>query len=165
VMRGKLALPDPAGMNPDQDDVDTAMINEFLGLMERDKVDFTLGFRRLADAADADEDTWLDLFSGQRQPASDWLGVWRERRRMVQPSGSDHGLASEQLRRANPIYIPRNHRVEAALQAASEHGDMAVFEQVLEAIRRPYVERPGHEPDAEPAPPEVTSRYQTFCGT
>ena len=69
------------------------------------------------------------------------------------------------MHRANPLYIPRNHRVEEALAAASEHGDLAPFDRLLEVITHPFDERPGGERYAEPAPREVTARYRTFCGT
>jgi uncharacterized protein YdiU (UPF0061 family) len=63
----------------------------------------------------------------------------------------------------NPVYIPRNHRVEEALDAATQ-GDLAPFERLLEAVTSPYVERPGLEEYAEPAP-EDFGTYRTFCGT
>jgi len=59
--------------------------------------------------------------------------------------------------------IPRNHRVEEAL-AAAEAGDLAPFEGVLAAIRRPYEETPGNEP-YRTGPPAGCGPYRTFCGT
>ena len=69
------------------------------------------------------------------------------------------------MRRVNPLVIARNHRVEEALAAASNEGDLAPFERLLDAIRRPYDEAPELAPYAEPAPASVTERYRTFCGT
>ncbi len=69
------------------------------------------------------------------------------------------------MRRVNPFVIARNHRVEEALTAASDQGDLAPFERLLDAIRRPYDEAPELAPYAEPAPAAVTARYRTFCGT
>ena len=69
------------------------------------------------------------------------------------------------MRRVNPNVIPRNHRVEEALASASDAGDFLPFEQLLNALRRPFDEDPAQSPFAEPAPAEITSRYQTFCGT
>ncbi len=65
--------------------------------------------------------------------------------------------------RSNPIYIPRNHLVEEALAAATE-GDIAPFEQLLDAVTAPYDQRPGRERYAEPAPDDFGA-YRTFCGT
>jgi uncharacterized protein YdiU (UPF0061 family) len=69
------------------------------------------------------------------------------------------------MRRASPWIIPRNHRVEEALAAASDHGDLAPFERLLQALRRPFDEHPDDAPFAEPAPAAVTACYRTFCGT
>ena len=69
------------------------------------------------------------------------------------------------MRGANPFVIPRNHRVEEALAAASDAGDLAPFERLLDALRRPFDEAPELAPYGEPAPPAVTACYQTFCGT
>ncbi len=55
--------------------------------------------------------------------------------------------------------------MEEALEAASDRGDLAPFERLLEAVTRPFEARAGLEAYARPAPPEVTARYQTFCGT
>jgi uncharacterized protein YdiU (UPF0061 family) len=69
------------------------------------------------------------------------------------------------MRRVNPFVIARNHRVEEALDAASDAGDLAPFERLLAAVRQPFVEDDGQAPFAEPAPAEVTAGYRTFCGT
>ena len=69
------------------------------------------------------------------------------------------------MRRVNPVVIARNHRVEEALSAASDEGDLAPFERLLDAVRRPFDEVPELAPYAEPAPPAVTACYRTFCGT
>ena len=65
--------------------------------------------------------------------------------------------------RVNPVYVPRNHLVEEALDAATA-GDDAPLEQLLEVVRRPYDERPGLERYAEPAP-DGFGTYTTYCGT
>jgi uncharacterized protein YdiU (UPF0061 family) len=69
------------------------------------------------------------------------------------------------MRCANPAIIPRNHRVEEALDAASETGDLAPFERLLAALRQPYDEAPGTAAFAEPAPAHFMASYRTFCGT
>ena len=65
--------------------------------------------------------------------------------------------------RVNPIYIPRNHLVEEALDAATA-GDLAPFSRLLDAVTQPFDERPGFERYAEPAP-DSFGRYRTYCGT
>ena len=81
-------------------------------------------------------------------------------------SGSDAAAArAARMRRASPWLIARNHRVEEALAAASEHGDLGPFNRLLDALRRPYDETEADARYAEPAPAEITAGYQTFCGT
>jgi uncharacterized protein YdiU (UPF0061 family) len=63
----------------------------------------------------------------------------------------------------NPLYIPRNHRVEEALAAATA-GDLAPFRRLVEVVSQPFDERPGLASYAEPAP-ESFGPYRTFCGT
>jgi uncharacterized protein YdiU (UPF0061 family) len=65
--------------------------------------------------------------------------------------------------RVNPVYIPRNHRVEEALAQAAL-GDMRPFQRLLGAVSRPFEERPGLEDYAEPAP-TGGAPYITYCGT
>ena len=65
--------------------------------------------------------------------------------------------------RVNPVYIPRNHLVEEALDAATA-GDLDPVERLLDAVTRPFEERPGLERYAAPAP-ESFGPYRTFCGT
>ncbi len=65
--------------------------------------------------------------------------------------------------RVNPVYIPRNHKVEEALTAATE-GDLDPFRQLVEVLARPFDERPGLEAYAVPAPTGAIP-YRTFCGT
>ena len=64
----------------------------------------------------------------------------------------------------NPIYIPRNHLVEAALSAAVDHNDLAPFQALLAVLAQPFTARPGLESYAEAAP-RGSAPYRTFCGT
>jgi uncharacterized protein YdiU (UPF0061 family) len=132
---------------------DAALADDWLALLQAQRVDFTLGWRRLADAADGDEAPLRALF-GEPQSLDPWLARWRERH----PDGAA-------MRRVSPFVIARNHRVEEALAAASEGNDLAPFTRLLAAVREPYVERDEHAHFAQPAPAEVTACYQTFCGT
>ena len=68
------------------------------------------------------------------------------------------------MRGINPAFIPRNHLVEAALNAAIAHGDFGPFEEMLGVLSRPYDDRPGAERYMEP-PLESERVRQTFCGT
>jgi serine/tyrosine/threonine adenylyltransferase len=66
--------------------------------------------------------------------------------------------------RVNPIYIPRNHKVEEALKAAFESDDFAPFETLLGVLQHPFTEKAEFAEFAEPAP-ESFGPYRTFCGT
>jgi serine/tyrosine/threonine adenylyltransferase len=65
--------------------------------------------------------------------------------------------------RVNPVYIPRNHRVEEAL-AAADGGDLGQFRRLVDVVSRPFEERPGLDGYAGPAP-AGSSPYRTYCGT
>ncbi len=161
VVRAKLGLDDRA--NPEDD---RTLVNEFLQLLHEQQVDFTLGFRRLAQAAgeDAESDgsAWRDLTGHSAQAFAPWLARWRERLRRNPGSPTERRAAMD---RANPIYIPRNQRVEEALIAAVEHDDLGPFERLLAVLEHPFIERTGDAAFAEPAPAELTAGYRTYCGT
>jgi uncharacterized protein YdiU (UPF0061 family) len=132
---------------------DDALIDDWLGLLHAQRVDYTLAFRRLIAFAEGDEAPLRNLFA-DAGPLDAWLARWRDR-----------NPAREPMRRANPFVIARNHRVEEALAAASDDGDLAPFERMLTAVRDPYVENVEQAYYAQAAPAEVTACYQTFCGT
>ena len=155
-LRAKLGL----GGNGD-DGADTALGESWLDLLQAQQVDFTLAWRRLADAAAGDEAPLRALFPGQ--PGLDrWLQRWRERS-AAESTGPDPRAAA--MRHVNPWLIPRNHRVEEALAAASDAGDLGPFERLLNALRRPYDEDPALSRYAEPAPDGFMAEFRTFCGT
>jgi protein adenylyltransferase len=68
------------------------------------------------------------------------------------------------MRAVNPAVIPRNHIVEAALDAAVARQDFAPFEELLDVLSRPHEDQPAYERYAVPPTPEERVR-QTFCGT
>lgn len=144
---------------------DTALVDDWLALLLAQSVDFTLGWRRLADAAEGRDAPLRDLFA-DRAALDAWLSRWRERCAR-DDAGGGPGAAARALRMrlASPWIIPRNHRVEEALAAAMHDDDLAPFERLLDALRQPFDERPEHALYAEPAPAEAQSGYQTFCGT
>jgi uncharacterized protein YdiU (UPF0061 family) len=68
------------------------------------------------------------------------------------------------MRAVNPRFIPRNHRVEEAIESAVEREDFAPFEALLTVLSRPYDDQPGSSRYAEP-PEGGGVGYRTFCGT
>ena len=64
----------------------------------------------------------------------------------------------------NPAFIPRNHRVEAVIDAAVERADLAPFHHLVDVLATPYDDDAGSEEDATPPRPDQVV-HQTFCGT
>jgi serine/tyrosine/threonine adenylyltransferase len=157
-LRAKLGLDPTRG----DDAADGALANDWLGLLQAQQVDFTLGWRRLGDAAAGNDAPLLALFT-DAAPVREWLGRWQARTAGEVAAGRQ--ARAQAMRRASPWIIPRNHRVEEALTAASEQDDLGPFQRLLAALREPWDEKPEHAVYAEPAPAAVTACYQTFCGT
>ncbi len=156
------------GLRRDEPD-DEALAEIWLSLLQAARVDFTLGWRRLADAAGGNEAPLRALFTDARA-LDEWLPKWRQRCASEdRAEGKAPAVAgterAERMRRVNPWIIPRNHRVEEALAAASHEGDLAPFDRLLGALKRPFDEAGELAAYAEPAPAAVTACYQTFCGT
>lgn len=145
-MRAKLGLRDRAA-----DPETTPLIEELIALMGTSRVDYTSFFRALRTAATGDDRTVRGMF-----PDLAGFDAWAERWRALSPDPAA-------MDAVNPVYIPRNHLVEEALDAATA-GEMGPFERLLGAVTAPFVERPGLERYAAPAP-ESFGAYRTFCGT
>ncbi|WP_460448728.1 protein adenylyltransferase SelO [Alsobacter sp. SYSU BS001988] len=141
---------------------DLALAQDLLGLMAEARADFTLTFRKLADAAPGPaHDGELRALLGGATALDAWLARWRTR---LASAGRDPAEAARSMRLANPAVIPRNHLVEAMIEAAVERQDFGPFEEMLEAVTRPFDPRPDHAGYAD-APPRSDVPYRTFCGT
>jgi uncharacterized protein YdiU (UPF0061 family) len=141
---------------------DAELVSALFAAMQSAGADFTLTFRRLARSVEdpAADDSLLALFTAS-SGIEDWLRRWRER---VASEPQDAAGRAASMRRVNPAFIPRNHRVQAALEAASTHGDFGPFHQLLDILGHPYDDQPGRgEFEQPPAPGERVLR--TFCGT
>jgi uncharacterized protein YdiU (UPF0061 family) len=141
-------------------DGDAQFVGDFLSALHDGQVDFTLGFRGLAQAVLSDRKALRSLFACT-ESIDGWLERWDER---LELEGVQATARAEQMQRVNPAFIPRNHKVEEALEAAVERSDLGPFQELLEVIRRPFDEQPGREAYSVPAP-LGGEPYQTFCGT
>ncbi|NYE38586.1 uncharacterized protein YdiU (UPF0061 family) [Nocardioides cavernae] len=145
-MRAKLGLPD--GL---EEAVASPLVTDLVSLLQAGHPDHTGFFRSLAAAARGDVEP-------ARSQLLDLAGfdAWSERWLAVGPD-------PDAMDRVNPAYVPRNHLVEEALDAATA-GDLGPVEQLLDVLERPYDVRPGLERYAEPAP-DSFGAYTTYCGT
>ncbi len=149
-MRAKL------GLLGDAQSGELDLANGFLAAMDGQAVDYTLAFRGLSAAARGDDSLIRPLFADPKRYDA-WATGWRAR--LADPIAS-----AETMNRVNPVYIPRNHMVEAALTAAVDGGDLAPFHALLAVLAQPFTPRPGLESYTQPAP-RGSAPYRTFCGT
>ncbi|SFE87433.1 protein adenylyltransferase SelO [Blastococcus tunisiensis] len=145
-MRAKLGLPEGLA-----DDVAAPLVDDLLAQLQLGHVDLTSFFRALGRAA-----------RGEAEPARNLVldlaafDGWLQRWLALEPDAAA-------MDRVNPVYIPRNHLVEEALDAATG-GDLGPLGRLLDAVTAPYDERPGLERYAAPAPADFGA-YRTYCGT
>lgn len=146
-MRSKLGL-----FNEEKDD--ETLIDDLITLMQNNQADYTNTFRALTFNKLADN----KMFGTQE--FIEWRGVWQARLENQQESIES---AYQLMRNSNPAVIPRNHRVEEALEAAVEQGDYSVMQQLVEVLHNPYDH--ASENEEYTTLPASTIPYQTFCGT
>ncbi len=152
------------GLSTSEED-DLALINDLLATMDGQQVDFTLLFRNLAVLLQDHElpDTQQAAYT-QFDDASlfkPWVERWRERLRH-ETQNTDKSI--QLMNQVNPLYIPRNHKVEEALDAAVSHADYSKFETLIDTLSKPHLLQTGKDEYAQPAP-ETFGAYKTFCGT
>jgi uncharacterized protein YdiU (UPF0061 family) len=142
---------------------DLELLSAWLGLMHRNQCDYTLTFRRLCNAVDAGEAADAQLCASLIHPNEyrEWATRWRSRLAR-EPQTAQERAAS--MRRVNPAFIPRNHRIEQVIAAAIERDDFAPFEEMLSVLARPYEDQERFEAYTH-APQPAERVLQTFCGT
>jgi serine/tyrosine/threonine adenylyltransferase len=146
------------GVSPG-DDASWALVESLLRLMHRERADFTRTFHRLAGALAGDESPLPDEV-GDGAALRDWLGEWRAD---LARRGIETAQAVRRMRSVNPVVIPRNHQIEAVIEAGND-GDFEPFHRLHAALREPYAERPENaEYQRAPRPDEEVQA--TFCGT
>ena len=121
---------------------DAELVTDLLALLHAQQVDWTTFFRALPRGRA--RDLFLD-----REAFDAWAARWEAQR---DPDAEPD--------RVNPVYVPRNHLVDAALTAA-EAGDLAPFHEMVDVLRRPFDERAGLERWTEPG----SGPFVTYCGT
>ena len=147
------------GLNTAEDG-DFKLVQGLLNTMEECEADFTLTFRRLSQAARGESASIRHLFSNPTLYDL-WERDWHSRLGRETTSSDERATKMD---RVNPLYIPRNHKVEEALSMAVNDGDLSAFKTILATISAPFVEILGRESFAEPGP-KTSVPYRTFCGT
>jgi uncharacterized protein YdiU (UPF0061 family) len=149
------------GLNTAHDD-DKALIEQLFDHMARNQVDFTLTFYHLSllDHDTADDAAILALFD-QDEAFVQWLEQWRQR---LAREGSSDDERKRHMRQVNPVYIPRNHLIEAAIRAAEDDNNFSVFHALHEVLQHPYEVQAGKEIYMQPPQPHEVV-HKTFCGT
>jgi serine/tyrosine/threonine adenylyltransferase len=133
---------------------DTVLVADLLAWMQGTAADFTNTFRTLSDAAASTNMTNAD------PDFAAWHSRWQSRRARQPQSVA---AAEDLMRRHNPAFIPRNHKVEEALVAATTAHDFSVMERLLAVLRTPYDDAAVLPDFSRPA--QSRERYLTFCGT
>jgi uncharacterized protein YdiU (UPF0061 family) len=141
---------------------DPALGQDLLACMASQGADFTLTFRGLCDAAlgPEREGALRGLFA-DTGAIDEWLLRWRQR---LASEGGEPAERQAAMRRANPLFIPRNHLVEEAIAAAQNARDFKPFESLLAVLSAPYEDQLGFERYADPPRPDQIV-HETFCGT
>lgn len=138
-----------------KEEKDENIIEELLKLMKKYKADYTNTFRNLTLGNIND----IPMFD--KEDFKVWYDLWQERLKKQSESIED---SIELMKNNNPIVIPRNHRVEEALDAAVKYNDYTVMEKLLEAINSPYDYSNINEYYSE-LPKPTSCAYRTYCGT
>jgi uncharacterized protein YdiU (UPF0061 family) len=143
-------------------DGDPALAQDLLDAMAKNQADFTLTFRRLSEAAlDPARDAEVRQLFADPGAYDDWAIRWRQR---IGDEPQVPAIRRTAMRAVNPAFIPRNHRVEAVIEAAVNRDDFAPFEELLTVLSKPCEDQPAYAFYADP--PEPHQRVlQTFCGT
>ena len=134
---------------------DRSLVEELLSIMQKYRADYTNTFRALT------FDTLEDTVLFGTPEFTQWHELWKARLGRQQESKAD---SHQLMRNSNPAIIPRNHRVEAALEAAVKQGDYSVMERLLQVLSNPYAHSP-EQAEYATLPAESTRPYRTFCGT
>ncbi|MGO3058280.1 MAG: protein adenylyltransferase SelO [Halomonas sp.] len=138
-----------------------ALMEALQSHMYQGRMDMTATFDALthcaASPSDASREALLALTS-QPEVLAEWLDTWQ-----TEAVAATDTARLDAMRRANPIIIPRNHRVQEVIDAAYK-GDFAPFHALLSVVTKPYDESTEARRLAAPAS-DNEQVLRTFCGT
>lgn len=146
-MRAKLGI-------YNEESEDESLIENLLSLMQKYSADYTNTFRALT------LNKLSDMVLFDTEEFKQWYKIWQERLNRKQGENSSYQL----MQKSNPAVIPRNHRVEEAIDAAVKQGDYSVMKRLLDVLSNPFAYSPEQE-EYSALPPLSAHPYRTFCGT
>ena len=132
---------------------DENLINQLLSWMSQNNADYTNTFCYLM------KEDFVKDKSFQNSSFKKWYKEWRNR---IKQNKKPDNLSLNLMRSTNPLVIPRNHKVEEALDAANNN-DLVPLHNLLQVLKKPY-ERPEKK-EYQLTPPANSKEYKTFCGT
>ena len=135
------------------------ILRNLLKLMMDNESDFTITFRSLSDILLNNSDNFLAQFH-QKNEVSGWINNWKS---ALNLENKNVGEIISNLNNTNPMYIPRNHQVQKAIEE-SYLGNFKVLEEMLDVLKNPFQENVSLSHYSE-APSEQQRVTQTFCGT
>ncbi|MBE6071838.1 MAG: YdiU family protein [Clostridium butyricum] len=138
-----------------QEERDEQLVETLLDVMKRYKADYTNTFLNLT----IDNMNNIEMFN--KEDFKDWYKLWQERLNRQNESVED---SIELMKKNNPVVIPRNHRVEEALEAAIKDNDYTVMNKLVDVINNPYDYSDINEYYYE-LPKPTSCPYKTYCGT
>ena len=158
--RAKCGLTAVENTQPEDDKV---LIDALLETMQANKADFTLTFHHLSqlDSIGNEKDLALRELFVKPEAIGEWLARWRQRLSLESAHDNER---QQNMQSINPLYIPRNHQVEAAIRAAEDNNDFSVFHELYDVLQKPFEQQQGKDSYTLPPKPEEVV-HQTFCGT
>jgi len=141
---------------------DIELVRSYLEILHNQNVDYTLGFRYLADNVNGNtlSGRYSALFR-HPEKLTGWMQQWKKR--LAREPCASEDIASF-MNSTNPLYIPRNHRVEKAIRLAEQENSFAEVHRLVDILQRPFTEQPDTAEYMVPPKPEERV-LQTFCGT
>lgn len=143
---------------------DVLLVQEFLELMQRNKVDFTNSFRLLTHAINDANNAFInleELFSSEKEEFNHWFSKWQRR---LQNENIKIDEVAEFMKQKNPAFIPRNHQIEKVIKAAEKDLRYDEMEQLMKVLESPYQEQDENKNYMIPPSQEEKIKH-TFCGT
>jgi len=148
MMREKLGL-----FGEEREDED--LINQLLQWMHKNNADYTNTFVSLM------KEKNLNSKFFQNKEFLNWIEQWRAR---IKKNKENIDSSLSLMHEANPLIIPRNHKIEEVLEAASINNDLTPLKKWVHILQNPYKDSPEIAP-YQSTPPPSSKIYRTFCGT